>query len=189
MKKLVATLLLGIAFVIPMSALGAGIASAQTSCTGAYSSGTCVGPSGQISVTVPGTTAGLFGSGTPGTAFSITQVPLVTSLACSTESAVSFRASGNGLNLTPTAGTLYQFDPATGQSFVVDEVSGAGGTYTLIFGSCAAAFSTTTSTTVLPITGGGHPSSPSLPYLPLAIGSLLVLAGAAVTVRNRVHQV
>ncbi len=186
MKKIVAALVLGMALIVPMGALGASSVFAQSgdSCSLSYSpGGVCVAGNGNVVVSVNGSTAVLAGTATPNTGVYLTQLPLYYTPTCANQSAVSFRVSGNGLGLTSSNGQLWWYNPANGQSYAVSSVSGSGGVYTLVFGNCAA--------TILPTTGGGagQPSSPSAPVLPFAVGLMLVLAGAAVTIRNRAHQV
>jgi hypothetical protein len=68
----------------------------------------------------------------------------------------------------------------------VSAITGSGGQYTVVFGSCSA------TSPILPTTGGGGGHSlggPSTPYLPFGLGLALVLVGAAVTIRARFTQV
>jgi hypothetical protein len=206
MKKLLATLVIGLALVLPASVVGAGVAAAASPGTATHAvtasipfsvpasvaaggQGACpaysqncivVPPNGFVKFTCAGIT--ISGTATPGTTITCNQVPLLVQLACSTESAVSFSISGTNLHLT-TPGRLFWFNPATGQSVAVSAITGSGGEYTVVFGSCAA------TSPILPTTGGGHPGSPSMPYLPFGLGLALILVGAAVTLRTRFNQV
>jgi hypothetical protein len=208
MKKLLATLIIGIALALPATVVSTGVAAAagpthsvsasithadpaSIAAGGKTGGKTCpaysqncvvIPPNGNITFTCAGIT--ITGTATPGTTITCNQIPLLVQLACSSESAVSFSISGTNLHLT-TPGRLFWFNPATGQSTAVSAITGSGGQFTVVFGSCAA------TSPILPTTGGGggHPLGPNMPYLPFGLGLALVLVGAAVTLRTRFTQV
>jgi hypothetical protein len=204
MKKLLATLIIGIALALPATVVSTGVAAAagpthavSASITHADPASIAAGgktcpaysqncvvipPNGNITFTCAGIT--ITGTAAPGTTITCNQIPLLVQLACSSESAVSFSISGTNLHLT-TPGRLFWFNPATGQSTAVSAITGTGGQFTVVFGSCAA------TSPILPTTGGGggHPLGPNMPYLPFGLGLALVLVGAAVTLRTRFTQV
>lgn len=207
MKKLLATLVIGLALALPVSVISTGVAAAagpgvaphavSASITHAVpasvSAAACpsysqncavVPPNGQVSFTCAGVT--ISGSATPGTTITCNSVPLLVQLACSSESAVSFSISGTNLHLTVGSGQLFWFNSATGTSTAVSAITGSGGEFTVVFGNCAS-----TTTPILPTTGGGggYPAGPNAPYLPIGLGMALVLVGAIVTFRTRFNQV
>jgi hypothetical protein len=112
------------------------------------------------------------------------------------ETGVSLSIQGTDLNLTVPGAKIYKFNPATGTSTLVSAVTGNGGEYTFVYGSCPS--SVTTTPVTLPRTGGGIggllnpllPSKgPSFPFLPMVLGALLVLLGAGMATRSRKSQV
>ena len=108
----------------------------------------------------------------------------VASAACC-ETGVSVSIHGTSLNLKVPGGRIYRFDPATGLSQPVSAITGSGGEYTVLYGSCSTAFMP------LPKTGGGLglalsrvnanalAPEPGIPLPAIAVASLLALAGAA----------
>lgn len=211
MKKILATLVITLAFVVPMGAVGASTALAakpashaakvtasrahQSSCP-SYST-TCI----QVTVTGPiNTTCGVLNIGNSLTG----NAQLNTTVECAAIAQVvqtncpaqSFVIHGSGLDMHARSGQLFQFNPNTGTSVAVAAITQSG-IFSLVAANCAASVGgeitssvpSSVLTSVLPITGGGQPSGPSLPLLPLGLGALLVLTGAAVAFRNRVTQV
>lgn len=144
-----------------------------------------VPPSGTVHTTICGVR--VVGTATPGTALTFECLPLLAKI-CQGETAVSVEIVGTGLNLTAPGARIYKFNPATGNSTLVSAITGSGGEYTFVFGTC--------SSVTLPRTGGGDvtgvtpaPGSPSLPALPLGIGALMVLLGGLMTLRSKKSQV
>lgn len=143
-----------------------------------------VPPGGTVTTTICG--VHLVGSATPGTAVTFQCLPLLVKL-CAGETGVSIEIVGTGLDLTAPGARIYMFNPATGQSSLVSAVTGNGGEYTFVFGSCGPI--------VLPKTGGAatggplSPSGPSIPSLPIGLGVLMVLIGGAMTLKTRKSQV
>jgi hypothetical protein len=170
-----------------------------------------VPPSGIVNITICG--VHFVGTAAPGTTIECSNLPLLVRLPCASstslpqtggavrldpsvrnvesaaeaccQSGVSLSIHGTGLHLKVPGGRIYKFDPATGLSHRVSAITGSGGEYTILYGSCSATF------LPLPKTGGGDVSilsrtnvtnpgpRPGVPVLPIGIGTLLVLAGSA----------
>lgn len=104
------------------------------------------------------------------------------------ETGVSISIHGTDLHLKVPGARIFKFNPATGQSTLVSAITGTGGEYTIVFGSCPV------TTVSLPKTGGvesgqfvgsiSTPAGPALPLLPLLPVALLALGGAVYTLRN-----
>ncbi|GEM_PF-7122524 len=199
MKRALAILTLGVLFVLPMGAVATGTALAaspavHTSSINASTSGVhcpgqgytnfnyCVPPTGVVNATLCG--EHFTGTAKPNTGITCNRIGQLVTLPCSGETAESIDIKGTGLNITVAGPRIYKFNPATGTSTRVSAITGSGGEYTKVFGSCGVSPST------LPTTGGGiAPAGGGLPLLPLGLGIMMLLAGAAVTARTRITQV
>lgn len=179
MKRALATLTLALAIFVPIGVLTAAAVSAQ----GYTAPGTVtVAGNGTVSFPVPGTAAAFTGTGTPGSTISFSQV----AAPCPSLGGVGIRLSSTGaFNLHLTTGTLYLFNPNTGQCVQVASATAAG-LYQVVAGA-----GVTTTGVGLPTTGGGgasHSSSGSA--LPLAIGFVLLALGSLTfAFRRRILQV
>jgi len=117
----------------------------------------------------------------------------VSTTSCCPRRVESVSIKGTGLDLTVPGATIYQFNPATGTSTLVGAITGSGGEYTKVYGSCPSV------TVPLPSTGGAASTTgnitppgggtPSMPLLPLGLGLALVLTVGAMTLRTRKPQV
>ncbi|HEV3310499.1 MAG TPA: hypothetical protein VG815_08275 [Chloroflexota bacterium] len=106
------------------------------------------------------------------------------------ETGFSISIHGTHLHLKVPGARIFKFNPTTGQSHLVSAITGSGGEFTIIFGACPS------TTVTLPQTGAGvasreftgtipTPTGPNLPMIPLGIGFLLILGGAAVALRSK----
>jgi hypothetical protein len=141
-------------------------------------------PHGPVNTTICG--VHVVGSAQPGSV--ITFQCLSPLASCAGGSVVSVSIQGVDLNLTAPGARIFKFNPSTGNSTLVSAITGSGGEFSFVFGTC---------TLSLPSTGGATglagspltPGSPSMPVLPIGLGLLLVVLGAAMAVRTRKSQV
>ena len=162
----------------------AGLAMKQPPCPAYAKDCHQVPPAGYLTFTCTGVKVS--GKGASDTRVTCELVGLLMQPACSSESATSFGTSGRDLDLT-TPGQLFKYDSATGRSTRVSAITGSGGLYTVVFGTCPAAAAS--GTIILPKTGGGLPIGPATPYGPITLAVIVSLALVTITTILRTKRI